>query len=187
MLSGMWNRIHPWFVPSRRNDFHPHLLAERGLLILFAVILGAEGFLVSNVVSSEAGAPPLAAVGAVANSNMPSPALAKVSGYWLRYVIEPLTQISALPSTGKNAFLVLVFAAAALMGLMALTLSIRRRQYQTVGYMAGGMMLLFGATLIFFDTYVFLPGVVASRQTAAVEQSVAQPIVQVHPTLPFTD
>ena len=176
MFGEVGRRIHAWFIPSRHNDFHPHVLAERGLLLLFALILGAEGFLISNVVSTEVGTPALAWSGmgglaAVGSANVSStilpPIITEWSNYWSVQVIEPLSRLSMQPGAGRIAFLTIACMAAVLMGLLAYMLSVRRRHYQPVGYIAGGTMLLFASTFLFVDIQYLLPGVAASRDEAA--------------------
>ena len=173
MLKNIWIHVHQWFVPSNHNNFHPHLIAERGLLILFALILGAEAFLVSNVLSLQTGAPSLAAVGFVTTETTLPPILAQAAEVWMRYIIAPLGVMAMQPNAGKIALLGLISIAALLMGLLALTLAVRHSHFKPVGYVAGGTMLAFVSTLLFFDTHVLLP-YMAENQMARVAVPVAE-------------
>lgn len=56
------SKIRHVFVPSRHNQYHPHVFARTGLIAFLAVALAAEGFLVAVVVSQQSGGNFLAAV-----------------------------------------------------------------------------------------------------------------------------
>lgn len=169
MFAKWWTIAHQWFVPSHHNDFHPHLIAERGAFILFALILGAEAFLVSHVITASSGIPSLAAAGAVETTALP-PFASWLTQVWLQQVVAPLAYASAQPNAGIISFVALAVIAAALMAIIAATISSRRRRFKPVGYVAGGTMLAFAATLLFFNTHVFLPSA-ASQYAASVAQS----------------
>lgn len=180
--SGMrrvWQHLHRFVVPSHHNDFHPHLIAERGLLILFAVILGAEAFLVSHVISVQPGVPSLAAVGEAVPAQGLSPVIAELSAYWMKYVLAPLVALALHPDAGRWAFIVLIGVAVALMALVAVTLSMRRRRFLPATYMAGGTMLAFAVTLVFYNTHVFLPYAAAQYQVASAALAFPELVMQV--------
>ncbi|MDE2213473.1 MAG: hypothetical protein KGJ34_03045, partial [Patescibacteria group bacterium] len=59
---GFFGRLHRWFIPSRHNDYHPHVFARWGLFILTVLIVGVEGFLMANLISQQTGVNFLAAV-----------------------------------------------------------------------------------------------------------------------------
>jgi hypothetical protein len=178
-MQNLRNRLHQWFVPSHHNEYHPHLIAERGLLILFALILGAEAFLVSHTVATQPGTPTIASVGSYTGSDAAAvlpPFLSELSRYWMRYVTEPLSSLAAHREAGRVSFIVLAGVAAALMGMMAHTLSVRRKHFQPVGYIAGGSMLAFAVTLLYYNTNVMLPYFAGPQQTAAVAPSIVQTV-----------
>ncbi len=160
-MKDFWARAHDWLFPTHRNQYHPHVLAERGLLVIFALMLTAEAFLVSNTISADSGAPSLASVGATAPRALPM--LGTASNFWFIHITAPLWRVSALPGTGRTSFLALVGLLALLAGTLALMLSVRRRRYVHTGYVPGGLMLAFGIVLILANEQVLLPKLVAMR------------------------
>jgi hypothetical protein len=166
---------HTWFVASHRNEYHPHLLAERGMMALFALILGAEAFLVAHTVSLQPGTPSLAAVGAANTETSPlPPVISSVTEVWMQHATLPLVALAAHQSTGRIALFTLTCIAALLMAVLAYTLAARRRAFQTVGYITGGVLLLFTITLQLYNMDVLFPQAQQQYQAAALLMAYTQ-------------
>ncbi|MGH7141667.1 MAG: hypothetical protein ACREGH_03485 [Minisyncoccia bacterium] len=161
MMSRWLEALYCWIIPSHKNAYHPHIIGERGLMLLFALIIGAEGFLVSNLIVSLPGPVPLAAVGNANTVLKLPPYLAAAGGVWTAYVVDPLARAAALPSAGHVAFFVLLGVTACLMVLLAFTLSMRQRKLIPIGYVAGSTMLAFAAALVLLDTQLVFPAATA--------------------------
>jgi|GEM_PF-1062195 len=59
---GIARRLHRFFIPSRHNEYHPHLLGRDALMALFALAVIAEGFWFVASVVQQSGVRFLAAV-----------------------------------------------------------------------------------------------------------------------------
>ena len=61
-MTRVWSIFHFHFVPSERNAYRPGILHRSWLIFFLALMLGAEGFLMTNIAARQSNEAFLAAV-----------------------------------------------------------------------------------------------------------------------------
>ena len=164
-MQAVWSAFHTLFIPSQKNAYRPRVLRRSWLLFFLAVMLGAEGFLMTNLMGTQSNEVFLASVA----GSTPMVANAPGSLHFFQTLAQQFVRVAGDPQV-DNA---VVAAVGALLTLAVLFAFVIHIQIQPKEMLGGGLVLAMLAFLFLYaNTRVLVASSGGGAQTADAAASV---------------
>ena len=144
-MTTLWNTFHNLFIPSQANAYRPRVLHRSWLVFFLALMLAAEGFLMTNLASRQSDEAFLASVAVAGSTPMEAPSSLEASpASAFRTFVQQVVRILGNPEV-VNPLLggVATMLVIALVLTFFIHIQIQPRDMLAGGAVAVGLALLF--------------------------------------------